>query len=613
MAQPKNKNILQALKNEKSPRKNRQMAPRGVWLALIYLLIISATVIAFIFIFNSIYQNKIFPGTKIGDISLGGRSPDEAQQLLQERMNALMDGGLSFVYHDVPFTIPSTIEDQANPDLSVQVFSLDASKTAADITAIQRQRHEAERIFYWLAGWHPPVAWQLNEGVFRDLLAEHLQAYQQPAVNAALVIGADGTMTITPEKSGQAFKYATIIEQINRNFNRLTDTAIQLSLETDIPQITQEQAEPLLDTARQVLAAVPFTVQYADRTWELSKEKIQSWLELQVSEGQVTVGLNQVQLAGFLEEIAQAINVPVQEGKFAMANGKVSEFQPSQNGLELQLQDSAAIINKKIQEVGVKEIDLAVKVTEPATATGDINSLGVKELIGVGHSNFKGSPKNRRHNISVGANTLNGILIKPGEEFSLVKTLGKIEASTGYLPELVIKGNRTIPEYGGGLCQIGTTTFRVVLDAGLPILERQSHSYRVSYYEPAGTDATIYDPKPDFRFLNDTGHYVLFTTEMTGDDLYFRFYGTKDGRKVEQTKPRIYNYVSPGPTKLIETLSLKPGEKKCTERAHTGADTEFTRTVTYPNGEKKVDLFKSHYKPWAEVCLVGAEKTAEQN
>jgi vancomycin resistance protein YoaR len=41
----------------------------------------------------------------------------------------------------------------------------------------------------------------------------------------------------------------------------------------------------------------------------------------------------------------------------------------------------------------------------------------------------------------------------------LVKTLGEVDAANGYLPELVIKENKTIPEYGGGLCQVGTTVF----------------------------------------------------------------------------------------------------------------------------------------------------------
>jgi len=147
----------------------------------------------------------------------------------------------------------------------------------------------------------------------------------------------------------------------------------------------------------------------------------------------------------------------------------------------------------------------------------------------------------------------------------------------------------------------------VVLDSGLPILERQNHSYRVSYYEPAGTDATIYNPKPDFRFINDTGNHILIQTYINGDELIFEFWGTKDGRKVVQTKPVIYNITSPPPTKYIETADLPPEKIKCTERAHNGASTSFDYTVTYPNNEVKETVFDSHYRPWQEVCLVGVE------
>ncbi|MBU4332454.1 VanW family protein, partial [Patescibacteria group bacterium] len=221
-----------------------------------------------------------------------------------------------------------------------------------------------------------------------------------------------------------------------------------------------------------------------------------------------------------------------------------------------------------------------------------------------------GSPTNRRHNIGVGANKLNGLLIAPDEEFSLVQTLGEVNAATGYLPELVIKGNETIPEYGGGLCQIGTTAFRVAIYSGLPITERRPHSYRVSYYEPAGMDATIYNPRPDLKFTNDTGNYILFTTEIDSDILTFHFYGTNDSRKIEvENPPRIWNIKYPGPTKIIETLNLEPGEKKCTERAHNGADTLFTRKITYADDREPLEEeWFSRYVPWQAVCLLGVEE-----
>ncbi|MCX6800168.1 MAG: VanW family protein, partial [Candidatus Falkowbacteria bacterium] len=140
-----------------------------------------------------------------------------------------------------------------------------------------------------------------------------------------------------------------------------------------------------------------------------------------------------------------------------------------------------------------------------------------------------------------------------------------------------------------------------------------NHSYRVPYYEPAGTDATIYDPWPDFKFKNDTNKYLLIQTFMEGSSLRFELWGTKDGRVASSTYPVIYNIVQPEPKKIIETADLKPGEEKCTEKAHAGADAYFDYSVVYPNGESKERRFKSHYVPWQEVCLFGVATSTEAN
>ena len=90
--------------------------------------------------------------------------------------------------------------------------------------------------------------------------------------------------------------------------------------------------------------------------------------------------------------------------------------------------------------------------------------------------------------------------------------------------------------------------------AGLEVLERHSHSYRVSYYEPpVGFDATIYDPAPDFKFKNDTSHYVLIQAWITGNNMSVELWGTKDGRSVEVDKPQVFNIKKAGETKIIES------------------------------------------------------------
>jgi vancomycin resistance protein YoaR len=129
----------------------------------------------------------------------------------------------------------------------------------------------------------------------------------------------------------------------------------------------------------------------------------------------------------------------------------------------------------------------------------------------------------------------------------------------------------------------------------------------VSYYEPAGTDATIYEPSPDMKFINDTEHHILIHAYIVGTEVIYEFWGTDDGRTVTVGKPRIYNITAAPPTKLVETTDLEPGKKRCTESAHAGADAAFDYKVEYADGTVHEETFHSHYRPWQAVCLVGVE------
>ena len=209
----------------------------------------------------------------------------------------------------------------------------------------------------------------------------------------------------------------------------------------------------------------------------------------------------------------------------------------------------------------------------------------------------------------------------------MANAMGEISLDSGYSEALIIFNGQTIKGVGGGVCQVSTTLFRTAFFSGFPIVERHPHAYRVSYYEPAGTDATIYDPWPDLKFINDTGNSILIQSRIEGNNLYFDFWGTPDGRIATRTYPVITNIKKPGPTKIIETLDLEPGQKKCTEHAHNGADAYFDYTVKYSSenppaklkDKKKItndDLivekrFYSHYVPWRAVCLLGVEKLSE--
>ena len=184
------------------------------------------------------------------------------------------------------------------------------------------------------------------------------------------------------------------------------------------------------------------------------------------------------------------------------------------------------------------------------------------------------------------------------------------------MPELVIKGDALEPEIGGGLCQIGTTLFRMAMNSGLSIASRRNHSLVVRYYSDPrngnpGTDATIYDPAPDFRFKNDTNQHVLIQTAIatSSGDLFFTLWGTNDGRTASYTAPIVSKWIPVPEKKIIETAKLKPGETKC-QKAFPGADASFTYTRLFADGKLDEQVFESHYRPLPEICLLGVENAS---
>jgi vancomycin resistance protein YoaR len=266
-----------------------------------------------------------------------------------------------------------------------------------------------------------------------------------------------------------------------------------------------------------------------------------------------------VETAKVLDQAASEINQTTKEAKLVIEDIWAKEFEPGQDGRALDVYKAY----KMIAAQDGSQITLPVYVSKSNSSLADTNDLGIKELVAVGESSFKGSPRNRRVNINVGASRFQGLVIKPGEEFSFNKYLGDVDGEHGFLPELVIKKTGTVPEFGGGLCQVSSTAFRAAMNAGLPITARRNHSYAVQYYAPQGTDATIYPGVQDLKFINDLPSHLLIRTRIEGDKLYYDFYGTKDDRKITFDGPYQFDKKSSGAMKAVWTRWVeKDGEKK---------------------------------------------------
>lgn len=292
-------------------------------------------------------------------------------------------------------------------------------------------------------------------------------------------------------------------------------------------------------------------------------------------------------------------------------NGNIIFEGAAENGQTVDRLALMKAMEKAVQD-NIDNVRTPIQYQNGVVHTIGLEDLHIQELIGEGISDFSGSPSNRVHNINVGMKQFNGAVIKKGDTFSFVQHLGPVDDAHGFLPELVIKGPDTIPEFGGGLCQVSTTMFRAALFSGLPINERRNHSYAVQYYVwPLGWgfDATIYIGAVDLKFTNDTPGDILVQAYTEKSRAYYKFYGMKDNRTILINGPFITGHRSPPPPVEEPTDTLAPGVKKLKEKAHAGLSAYFTRSVIYPSGEEKQEKFTSIYEARPMVYLVGSSVT----
>jgi len=602
-------------------RDKKWLLPTVVAIIFILLMLIAAN---FVIWFEMSYFDKFYPGSSIGSISLAGLTKDQAFKLIDEAAQKIDQQAVQVEYASNGRNEILLIDQALSPDSANDFLDFDVYKTVYDNFSLGRSGNWGSKLFaQWRisnGGIRQRAYFKLNGDYLKKIMATQLQAQETEQADASPRITCSKNycqVEISEESDGESFNYDEAIAAWSGNLENLQYQPIRLTKVTTKPSIRKSDVESLTGKLQEFFnASGTPEYYYQDKAWRIGKSDLAKIIDFERGGGNIYISIDKDDFNEWFDKnIGTELDVPAQNASIQIKDGKVVSLSSHKDGQSADKEKAYLDLKSKIINHDFRDLRFELQVARiaPDVITENINDLGIKEIIGIGESNFAGSPTNRRKNIKNGASRLNGLLIKPDEEFSLVNNLLPVDASTGYFPELVIKGNKTMPEYGGGLCQIGTTVFRAALASGLPILERANHSYSVTYYLEnglPGVDATIYDPKPDLRFKNDTGNYILMQTRIAGDKLYFEFWGTKDGRTAERTKPKTWGLKSPAPAKIVETADLAPGVKKCTEAAHKGISASFNYIVKYSDSRTATTTFNSVYKPWQEVCLVGAAATS---
>lgn len=491
------------------------------------------------------YRDSIYPQVSVQGLDISSKSLKEAFEILDKENKTLSTKNIILTYGEQEYT--STLEELG--------IKLNTDETLIQAYKIKREGNLLAKLQKALNPIDMKWVYESNTEALESALGAKVNPALKTLADAKLDYK-DGQIIIIPEQAGESLDSAKIAPAIMENLTK-EEVKLAIPLNKQSPAITTTSWDSQKSELDSFLAK--HEIFFNDTNIVIPPEEIITWIT--IDQNTKKIGISQDTIKEYLASVqktltSQPVNAKL---KFDPATQQIQILEPGKEGTKLMMEESSKRIKNDIL-AGVKRTELFVAVTSPQIDESQFEALGVKTLLGRGESNFRGSSKSRVKNINVAANKISSTLLKPGEEFSFVNTLGKVDARNGYLPELVIKGNKTIPEYGGGICQVSTTLFRAALNAGLPILERRNHSYVVNYYGKPGLDATIYLPKPDFKFKNDTNHHILIQHYITGTTLYYEIYGTSTGKTAKTIEPVVLESSPDGSMKTVAYREIYEGD-----------------------------------------------------
>jgi vancomycin resistance protein YoaR len=234
-------------------------------------------------------------------------------------------------------------------------------------------------------------------------------------------------------------------------------------------------------------------------------------------------------------------------------------------------------------EAGVRQAATAlelVNVSVPASVTKQ--TLGIDDISTVmGHhlTKFPVTDRDRNFNLKLAASKLNGVVLKPGEEWSFNAQVGERSEKEGYKIAHVITAGEMVDGLAGGTCQISTTLFGAAFFAGLDIVKTINHS-RPSAYTPLGFDATVVWPNVDLKLKNPYEFPVVIHYRVANGEALVEILG----------KPRPYDKI------VFERHVLESSPYATEERLDDEIPVDVTSIDQAGFNGYKLERFRRFYK-----------------
>lgn len=510
-------------------RPQRRVAPLAV-----VSIFLCAVVSALVAVEHLSSAGEIRVGVSVGGVGLGGKTPEEAREIVSRHAPEELD--------EIRLSGPH--EDFALPveDLDAR---LDARVTAERAYAVGREGGLLERLVERVRapfGVSVPAEVRYRLGAARAEVEGLASRVNRESREASVEIsGAE--VRVTDSVEGYRLDVAATADNVRRALENLSGEA-EISGKVLEPGVTSGEAEAAARDAREAVSA-PLELKAEGERWSIPAADVGSALVVSRSGGTLRVGLDRDRLKGAMDGVYADLVVEPVEAGYEVGDGETPEISvtPGQKGYKIDEEELLDAIEEDLYE-GRREYEVPVAVEEPELTTVEAEEIRPTELLGSYRTDYSVVPDDgtRVENLSISSQAVSGTLLAPGETYSMLEHVAGLE----YNDSKVIVGGEETDADGGGLCQVTSTLYNAANFAGLDVTERSPHSAQLPYIRP-GMDATVWWGGPgkaddlDMKFRNTTGGYLLLREYVAGDGhVYAEIWGKPSGTEVKMHSEPSY-------------------------------------------------------------------------
>ncbi len=278
------------------------------------------------------------------------------------------------------------------------------------------------------------------------------------------------------------------------------------------------------------------------------------------------------------------------------------EVHESEDGLDFDISLDEA---KALLETDQEQYEIKLKVLKPSVTTDQIGNEAFPDLLATCTTTYITSKVGRTTNLKLASSKINGYVLMPGETFSYNDVVGERTIEAGFQMAGVYSGGQEVEGLGGGICQISSTLYNIVVKSNLEIVERENHLFLAGYL-PAGQDATVVYGSIDFRFKNTRDYPVKIVSTVDGGYVTMKMYGLKEENEPTITFETVYHQTLYPKTVYQDTTTLAPGQTKVQSSGRNGCKST-TYKVVKQNGVvvSRTELSSDTYRAMDKIVLRG--------